>query len=464
MNTWSHPACPEIFAASALAAEADTGSTTVSASNHRPRAVRRGASLRSVFATGAAILLTLAAQPAFAEYRIAAGDSLEVTALSIPGFKQEATVGIDGTVMVPLLGEVPAVGLTVSEFRKTLQKALPAKAVRQRNAEGKESIAVIEPDEIGVRIAKYQPVYLSGDVTKQGEHPFHPGMTVRQAVALAGGYNLLRFRMENPVVESANLRAEYDSVWASIARESANVWRLKAVIAAARADKAAPAGADPNVPPVRASIAQKLAEQQLRVQMSDVAKEKEYLQRSLTRSQNQLVSLTEQQAKEKEGVTADADDYDAVRALFQRGAVVTTRLTDARRAVLLSSTRALQTTVQVAQLERDKGELTRKLERVDDQQAMDAMEKLQVSEDNLTALRSRLNSINDKLVYTGALRSQLLSGSRARASIAVFRPNSTTPSAVDAAEDMELQPGDVVEVVLKPDPAMRGIGDGAGQN
>ncbi len=203
------------------------------------KAPRGGASLRRTFAASAALLLAFAGSPARAEYRISAGDTLEVTALSIPGFKQEATVGIDGTVMVPLLGEVPAIGLTVAELRKALQKALPAKAVRQRNADGRESIAVIEPDEIGVRIAKYQPVYLSGDVTKQGEHPFHPGMTVRQAVALAGGYNLLRFRMENPVVESANLRAEYDAVWASIARESANVWRLKAIIAGARPDKAA---------------------------------------------------------------------------------------------------------------------------------------------------------------------------------------------------------------------------------
>ena len=434
------------------------------------KAPRGGASLRRTFAASAALLLAFAGSPARAEYRISAGDTLEVTALSIPGFKQEATVGIDGTVMVPLLGEVPAIGLTVAELRKALQKALPAKAVRQRNADGRESIAVIEPDEIGVRIAKYQPVYLSGDVTKQGEHPFHPGMTVRQAVALAGGYNLLRFRMENPVVESANLRAEYDAVWASIARESANVWRLKAIIAGARPDKAAAGPEAPlNVPPSRASVAQKLAEQQLRVQMSDVSKEKEHLQRALTRSQNQLASLTEQQAKEKEGVTADADEYDAVRALFQRGAVVTTRLTDARRAVLLSSTRALQTTVQVAQLERDKGELTRRLERVDDQQALEAMEKLQVSEDNLAALRSRLNSINDKLVYTGALRTQLLSGSRARASIAVFHPGKagsgrSGPNLTDAAEDTELQPGDVVEVVLKPDPALRGIGDGTGQN
>ncbi|MHB2211329.1 polysaccharide biosynthesis/export family protein [Methylobacterium sp. CM6257] len=432
----------------------------------RPAAAagRRGPG-RGSLAVLAICLVTLGARPASAEYRISPGDTIEVSALSIPSFKQEATVGTDGTITVPLLGDVPASGLTLTELRQNLQKALPAKAVRQRNSEGKESIAVIEADEIGVRISKYRPVYLSGDVTKQGEHPFHPGMTVRQAVALAGGYNLLRFKMENPVIESANLRAEYDSVWASIARENATIWRLKAVIAAARAEKA-PAAPDalPGTASPRMTPAQRLAEQQLKVQLTDLAKEKEHLQRSLARAQTQLASLTEQQSKEKEGVTADADEYDSVRALFQRGAVVTTRLTDARRAVLLSSTRALQTTVQVTQLERDKSDLARKLERVDDQQAMDALEKLQVSENNLATLRSKLNSINDKLVYTGALRAQLLSGSRAHASVSVFRQGSSSQIQIDAAEDMELQPGDVVEVVLKPDPALRGIGDGTGQN
>ncbi|MEE7448838.1 sugar transporter [Methylobacterium radiotolerans] len=428
-------------------------STKTAANRATTRAARAGL---------AACLLALSALPAAAEYRIGPGDTIEVTALSIPSFKQEATVSTDGTVMVPLLGDVPAAGLTVAELRQSLQKSLPAKAVRQRNSEGKESIAVLEPDEIGVRISKYQPVYLSGDVTKQGEHPFHPGMTVRQAIALAGGYNLLRFRMENPVVETANLRAEYDSTWASIQRESATIWRLKAIVAASRGDKSAP---PPDAAPgSRATPAQKLAEQQLRVQMTDIAKEKDHLQRSLARTQTQFASLSEQQSKEKEGVTADAEEYDTVRALFQRGAVVTTRLTDARRAVLLSSTRALQTTVQLTQLERDKSEVGRKLERVDDVQAMDALEKLQVAENNLATFRSRLNSINDKLVYTGALRAQLLSGSRARATIAVFRQSGPAKTQIDAAEDTELLPGDVVEIALRPDPAMRGVGDGAGQN
>ena len=75
-----------------------------------------------------------------------------------------------------------------------------------------------------------------------------------------------------------------------------------------------------------------------------------------------------------------------------------------------------------------------------------------------------MSVVHLKLVYTGALRAQLLSGSRAQAAIAVFRQSGPAKTQIDAAEDTELLPGDVVEIALKPDPAMRGVGDGAGVN
>ena len=38
-------------------------------------------------------------------------------------------------------------------------------------------------------VVEYRPIYVNGDVSKPGEHPFRPQMTVRQAVALSGGYD-----------------------------------------------------------------------------------------------------------------------------------------------------------------------------------------------------------------------------------------------------------------------------------
>ncbi|MGU3537470.1 polysaccharide biosynthesis/export family protein [Methylobacterium sp. A54F] len=392
--------------------------------------------------------------PALAEYRIATGDVLEVSVLSLPNFRQEATVGVDGTIAVPLAGELTARGQTVTELRQKLQGALSAKAMRQRGADGRDAIVVIDPNEITVRIARYQPVYISGDVSKAGEHPYRPGLTVRQAVALAGGYNVMRFKMDNPIVETANLRAEYETVWASIARESANVWRLKALIADRR---------DGSVKSAESrSAAQVLAEAQLQAQNADTNREKTYLQRAMKQSQLQLASLTEQQVKEREGVVADTADFDQVRGLFQRGAVVATRLADARRSVLLSSTRALQTTVQVTQLERDQNEIGRKLDQVDDKRRLEAMERLQIAEAELTSLQGRLRSVNDKLVYTGALRAQLLHGSGMRPDIVVHRAG--VAQRLVGSDDLELQPGDVIEVSLLPELGMNVAGSTSGQD
>jgi len=37
-------------------------------------------------------------------------------------------------------------------------------------------------------------------------------MTVRQAIALSGGYDMVRLRIDNPTLLSADLRGEYESL------------------------------------------------------------------------------------------------------------------------------------------------------------------------------------------------------------------------------------------------------------
>src|SRR5260370_910899 len=76
-------------------------------------------------------------------------------------------------------------------------------------------------------IVEYRPIYINGDVARPGEQVYRPLMTVRQAVALSGGYDVMRLRMSNPILETADLRGEYESLWTEYAKEQAHVWRLK---------------------------------------------------------------------------------------------------------------------------------------------------------------------------------------------------------------------------------------------
>ena len=41
---------------------------------------------------------------------------------------------------------------------------------------------------MNIQVATYAPFYIRGEVKKPGEFPYKPGLTVADAVALAGGY------------------------------------------------------------------------------------------------------------------------------------------------------------------------------------------------------------------------------------------------------------------------------------
>ena len=62
--------------------------------------------------------------------------------------------------------------------------------------------------------------------------------------------------------------------------------------------------------------------------------------------------LSEQQKKDEEGLQSDLEDLQKTTELFGKGSLISPRVTDARRAVLLSSTRKLQTSAQLLQVKK----------------------------------------------------------------------------------------------------------------
>ena len=64
-------------------------------------------------------------------------------------------------------------------------------------------------------VAEYRPVYVNGDVSKPGEYPYRPTTTARQVVALAGGYDIMHIRMNNPYLEVGRLEKR---VWIALDR------------------------------------------------------------------------------------------------------------------------------------------------------------------------------------------------------------------------------------------------------
>ncbi|MCJ2053874.1 polysaccharide biosynthesis/export family protein [Methylobacterium sp. J-070] len=381
-------------------------------------------------------------------HRMEPGDVLEINVIGTADLKQRVVVGLDGDLQLNLVGPLPAVGMTLQELRTRICTALSRKVLKQRTPDGQETMQTIEPDDVTVTIAEYRPIYISGDVSRPGEIPFRPGILVSQAITLAGGYDIMRFRLGNPFLDSADMKSDYDTLWMDLVREQARIARIEAEL------KGQPdlAGFEIRGTPLRPAAVQqiiRLETDQLKARNADYQKEREFFERAVAQSDNNLAVLTEQQKNEKEGADLDTSDYERIRDLFQRGAVPITRLTDARRSMLLSATRSLQTQNQIEQVKKDREDARRNLQRTSDKRQIDLTQDLQNSVSKIATTRNKLEAVGDKLVYTGLVKSQLVRGKGGEPDLKISRRTPAGRVRTRAQDDTELLPGDVLEVSLE---------------
>jgi polysaccharide export outer membrane protein len=400
-------------------------------------------------ALAAAALILVSHVSAHAEaYLLHSGDVLEVSVLNLPELKQTSTINPDGQAWLPLVGPVKASGLSLPDLRKKLGELLPNKVFRRHTPDGREYPVVITADEVMVTVAEYRPVYLDGDVAKPGAQPYRPGMTVRQALSLAGGYDVMRFHGRDPFLESADFRSEYYSLWAQFAKEQLHIARLQAELAN-KASIDRQGLIDTPISAQTASVIDQLESKQFEARKDDLQKEKNHLHRAMSQEDGRIAVLTEQQSKEKEEAQADANDLAEMRENFKKGVVPVMRMSETRRFSLFSATQALQTTALLAQAERQREDLNRAFEKVDDDRHMQLLHELQDAQVNLETLRARLAAVGDKLMYSGMVRSQLVRGSAGSPSIKIAREADGERQTVSADEDTDLMPGDVVEVAVR---------------
>jgi polysaccharide export outer membrane protein len=383
-----------------------------------------------------------------AEYRVDVGDVIEISVARVPELQRRVTVQLDGSILFPLLGTLAVAGLSAPDVQTRVQTTLATKIFQQRTSGGRDNEIVIDPDEVTATIVEYRPIYVNGDVSRPSEHPYRPLMTVRQAVALSGGYDVMRFRMSNPFLESADLRSEYESLWMEFAKEQARMWRIRTELG----DEAKPElDTLPDVPLPRPTIAEivRLESAQLKIRQTDHQRQKSFLEAAVKQESEQVSVLSEQQQKEELGMQADAEELQRAVDLFAKGNLPIPRVTDARRAVLLSSTRKLQTVTQLLQLKRQQSELSRQLERLDDQRQIDLLRELQDAGLRLNEIRAKLQGVGEKLQYTALVRSQLVRGGGNKPEITVIRKSERGREHLVADEEFELFPGDVVDVALQ---------------
>jgi polysaccharide biosynthesis/export protein len=107
-------------------------------------------------------------------YLLDTGDKLRIFIYGHPNLSRLYTVDHQGMVSVPLIGDVPARGRTSRGLGRAIAARLGAQYVK-------------EP-QVTVDIAQNRPFFILGEVRNAGQYPYVSGMTVQEAVAIAGGY------------------------------------------------------------------------------------------------------------------------------------------------------------------------------------------------------------------------------------------------------------------------------------
>jgi polysaccharide export outer membrane protein len=108
-------------------------------------------------------------------YLLGPGDRVRVIIFGDQQLTGEFQVNDSGDVAVPLLGDVQAQGLT--------SRQLEAKV-----ATGLKSSGLMKNPSVSIEVIAYRPIFVLGEVSKPGQFPYQPGMSVLTAVAVAGGF------------------------------------------------------------------------------------------------------------------------------------------------------------------------------------------------------------------------------------------------------------------------------------
>jgi protein involved in polysaccharide export with SLBB domain len=109
------------------------------------------------------------------EYRLGTGDVISIRVYGADEEIRLERIRLDNTGMVALpFGEFKARGSTSKELEGAITDNVRGRLLRNPR--------------VWVSVDEYRPFFVDGQVTRPGAYPYQPGLTVRRAVTIAGGF------------------------------------------------------------------------------------------------------------------------------------------------------------------------------------------------------------------------------------------------------------------------------------
>ena len=110
------------------------------------------------------------------DYKLGAGDTINISVYDEPDLSREARIGKSGMISFPFIDDIQIIGLTKKQVEQTIY-------------EGLLGDYLIDP-QVTVSIVSYRPFFIHGQVKRPGGYDFQEDLTLDKAIAIAGGLDI----------------------------------------------------------------------------------------------------------------------------------------------------------------------------------------------------------------------------------------------------------------------------------
>lgn len=343
----------------------------------------------------------------------------------------EFTVLDDATIVLPVIGSVPVGTSGSAELAAEISRRLQA------------GIGTVDKPDTTVEILEYPPIYLVGDVKTPGAYEFRAGLTVLQALALAGGE--LRSRTEQSR-DQIQLVGDLRGFENEILRATARIARLNAEMRHADhidfppepSDSAGKALADEIFSQERTIFLARANE--LDRQTTSITELRELLNAEIKVLEQKILVVDA-------GISAVEKELKGVTVLVERGLAIASRQSDLERALASHRADRLDQVTATMRARQAVAEATRNLVGLRDGRQTEVASDLQREQSSLEQAMLK-REVTQKLLLD-LLSSAPVGAGRNSASFDIVRRQAGRAEEIPATESTLLRPGDTIKVTLE---------------
>ena len=349
----------------------------------------RGGRPLAVTLAAAAFLWTGAAVAADrpAEYRLGAGDLLQITVVGETELTGKFRVGPEGAISYPLVGSLAAADRSIAEFAQDLGARLAERAPTR-------SPPLVE-------IAEYAPVFASGELERPGQYAFRPGMVALELVAVAGGLRRPRLATDSLMLQV--IAAEQEAADQRLARVAARVRRARIAAEIARAPFVPDSAAlgDPFVPAADMTAIVDNEKALFEVRKTVLAGQQAALRSQGLNYDEEIVALKRSIALHQDEIGLLQQEVNTAQGLVEKGLAPLPRLLASKRQLSATRRDALDLDSYLARARQNKLQIEQKTQELSDQQAKDNAGALLDLDLNLARIERKLRAATAALAETG---------------------------------------------------------------